>query len=92
LRKHRNVRVLLDEAISIDLDHRQLTLAEMGELSYDYLILATGSRHSYFGHEEWEALAPGLKSVDDALEIRRRILLAFEAAEREEDPAYVRPG
>jgi NADH:ubiquinone reductase (H+-translocating) len=92
LRKHRNVRVLLDEAISIDLDHKQLTLAEMGELSYDYLILATGSRHSYFGHEEWEALAPGLKSVDDALEIRRRILLAFEAAEREEDPAYVRPG
>ncbi|MDQ6674868.1 MAG: NAD(P)/FAD-dependent oxidoreductase [Chloroflexota bacterium] len=86
LRKYRNVRVLLDEAISIDLTQKQLTLGEVGELSYDYLIVATGSRHSYFGHEEWEALAPGLKSVDDALEIRRRILLAFEAAEREDDP------
>ena len=54
--------------------------------SYDYLIVATGARHSYFGHDEWEPLAPGLKSLEDALEIRRRVLLAFERAEREPDP------
>ena len=57
-----------------------------GRLAYDYLVLATGARHAYFGHEEWEPVAPGLKSLEDALEIRRRILLAFERAERETDP------
>ncbi len=57
------------------------------EIAYDYLIVATGSRHSYFGHDEWEKLAPGLKSLEDAIEIRRRILMAFEFAEKTEDPA-----
>jgi NADH dehydrogenase len=69
----------------VDLANRRVVLAD-GDLRYDYLILATGARHSYFGHEEWETLAPGLKSLEDALEIRKRILFAFEAAEREEDP------
>ena len=86
LRKHRNVRVLQAEVTGIDLAARQVTLAD-GTLPYDYLILATGARHSYFGHDEWAPLAPGLKSLDDALEIRRRILSAFEAAERATDPA-----
>ena len=86
LRKHRNVRVLLAEATSVDLANRRVVLAD-GELRYDYLILAPGAGHSYFGHEEWAPLAPGLKSLEDALEIRRRIFFAFEAAEREEDPA-----
>ena len=58
----------------------------MVAISYDYLILATGVRHSYFGHDEWEPLAPGLKSLEDAEEIRRRVLLSFERAERESDP------
>jgi NADH:ubiquinone reductase (H+-translocating) len=86
LRKHRNVRVLQAEVTGIDLAVRQVQLAD-GTLPYDYLILATGARHSYFGHDEWAPLAPGLKSLDDALEIRRRILSAFEAAERATDPA-----
>jgi NADH dehydrogenase len=85
LRNQRNVRVLLGEATSVDLANRRVVLAD-GDLRYDYLVLAVGARHSYFGHEEWEPLAPGLKSLDDALEMRRRILFAFEAAEREEDP------
>ena len=63
-----------------------MLLADGGRLHYDYLIVATGARHSYFGHDEWEPLAPGLKSLEDALEIRRRVLLAFEQAERETDP------
>ncbi|HEY8490031.1 MAG TPA: NAD(P)/FAD-dependent oxidoreductase [Dehalococcoidia bacterium] len=86
LRRHRNVRVLLAEVTAVDTAGRRVILAG-GELPYDYLILAPGARHSYFGHEEWEPLAPGLKSLEDALEIRRRILLAFEEAERTEDPA-----
>ena len=65
---------------------REVRLADGGSLEYDYLIVATGARHSYFGHDEWEPLAPGLKSLEDALEIRRRVLLAFERAEREPDP------
>jgi NADH:ubiquinone reductase (H+-translocating) len=87
LRRYPNVHVLLGEVASIDLAKRSAKLSDGAELSYDYLVLATGARHSYFGHPEWEALAPGLKSLADALEMRRRILLAFELAEREPDPA-----
>jgi NADH:ubiquinone reductase (H+-translocating) len=86
VRKHRNVTVLLAEAVRIDAPARRVILAD-GEIAYDYLILATGATHSYFGHDEWERFAPGLKSLEDALVIRRRLLLAFERAERETDPA-----
>jgi NADH dehydrogenase len=82
-----NVRVLLAEAASIDLAGRQVRLSEGPAIGYDYLIVATGSSHSYFGHDEWARHAPGLKTLEDALEIRRRILLAFERAERETDAA-----
>jgi NADH dehydrogenase len=82
LRRHRNVTVLLAEAARIDAAGRTVILTD-GEMAYDYLILATGATHSYFGHDEWERFAPGLKSLEDALEIRRRMLLAFERAERE---------
>jgi NADH:ubiquinone reductase (H+-translocating) len=85
LRRQRNVRVLLAAATAIDPATRTVTLNE-GSITYDYLIVATGATHAYFGHPEWEAFAPGLKSLDDALEIRRRMLLAYEIAEREEDP------
>jgi NADH dehydrogenase len=87
LRGHRNVHVLLGEVTNIDTEQRRVRLNDGAELSYDYLVLATGARHSYFGHPEWEELAPGLKTLADALEMRRRILLAFEMAERETDPA-----
>lgn len=86
LKRNRNIRVLLGEATGVDLDHRVVRLAD-GELAYDALIVATGASHTYFGHDEWAAVAPGLKTLDDALEIRRRILSAFEAAERATDPA-----
>lgn len=86
LRKQRNVTVLLAEATGVDFERRTVQLTD-GELTYDYLILATGGRTSYFGHDEWEKFAPGLKDLDDAVEIRRRVLLAFEAAEKESDPA-----
>jgi len=82
LRGRRNVDVILGDVTGIDLAARTARLADR-LLPYDYLIVATGARHSYFGHPEWEALAPGLKTVEDALEIRRRILLAFEFAERD---------
>jgi len=82
LRRQENARVLLAEAISVHLPAHNLALTD-GTIPYDYLILATGARHAYFGHDEWEENAPGLKSLEDALEIRRRILLAFERAERE---------
>ncbi|HXH94329.1 MAG TPA: NAD(P)/FAD-dependent oxidoreductase [Thermoanaerobaculia bacterium] len=85
LRKQENVGVILGDATSIDLDRKLIQLAD-GELAYDILIIATGATHSYFGHAEWEENAPGLKTIEDALEIRRRVLLAFEAAEREDDP------
>jgi NADH:ubiquinone reductase (H+-translocating) len=84
LRKQKNARVLLGEAVSVDTRARNLHLKDES-LAYDYLILATGARHAYFGHDEWEFWAPGLKNLEDALEIRRRILLAFEKAERESD-------
>src|SRR6202140_3925340 len=78
-------RALAGEAVSVDTAKRIVWLRD-GQLVYDFLILATGATHSYFGHEEWERFAPGLKTVEDALEIRRRMLLAYEAAERETDP------
>ncbi|HEY7511160.1 MAG TPA: NAD(P)/FAD-dependent oxidoreductase [Vicinamibacteria bacterium] len=84
LRKEGNVTVLLAEATGVNVAERRLGLAD-GELAYDYLIVATGATHSYFGHHEWERFAPGLKSLEDALLIRRRLLLAFERAERETD-------
>jgi NADH dehydrogenase len=86
LRNYRNVEVLLAEVEHVDVERRRVTLDDGTLLHYDYLVLATGARHSYFGHPEWEARAPGLKSLADAIEIRRRIFLAFELAEREEDP------
>ncbi|MBW3552148.1 MAG: NAD(P)/FAD-dependent oxidoreductase [Gemmatimonadetes bacterium] len=86
LKRVRNVQVWLGEAIGVDVENRVVELKD-GRLEYDYLVVATGVTHAYFGHEEWAGRAPGLKTVDDALEIRRRFLLAFEAAEREADPA-----
>ncbi|MBV9324275.1 MAG: NAD(P)/FAD-dependent oxidoreductase [Chloroflexi bacterium] len=87
LRKYRNVEVILAEVTRIDVDHHSVTLDDGTELHYDYLVLSTGARHSYFAHPKWESTAPGLKSLADALEIRRRIFLAFERAEREPDAA-----
>ena len=87
LRDAPRVRVLLAEAQAVDPAARRVTLDAGDALAYDALIVAAGARHSYFGHDEWEALAPGLKTLEDALEIRRRLLLAFEAAERAEDGA-----
>ena len=84
LRKQENAEVILGEAERIDV-HRKKVITADGELDYDFLIVAAGARHSYFGHEKWEKFAPGLKSLDDALEIRRRMLLAFEIAEKTDD-------
>jgi NADH dehydrogenase len=89
LKRQRNTRVLLAEAIDIDLAQRHVRLSD-GEIGYDTLIVATGARHHYFGHPEWESAAPGLKTIEDATEIRRRVLLAYETAEREPDPALRR--
>jgi NADH:quinone reductase (non-electrogenic) len=86
LRKRRNTTVILGEATGIDLERRQVVLSDGGPIDYDTLIVATGARHSYFDHPEWAPIAPGLKTIEDATEIRRRILIAFEAAEREADP------
>jgi NADH dehydrogenase len=85
LRHIRNARVLLANATRIDVDARRIELADGGSLDYDWLIVATGSKHAYFGHGDWEPNAPGLKTLEDAIAIRRRILIAFERAEREED-------
>ena len=87
LRRQKNTRVLLAEVASIETAARKVLLADGGELGYDYLLVATGAQHSYFGHDDWEPFAPGLKNLEDALEMRRRILLAFERAEREPDEA-----
>ena len=88
LRRDKNISVLLGEVISVDVERRRLLLAGTpSTLDYDYLILAPGSRHSYFGRNEWEKFAPGLKSVEDATEMRGRFLMAFERAEATEDPA-----
>ncbi len=86
LSKCRNLEVVLSEVRSIDVAARKVMTTD-SEFSYDYLVLATGARHSYFGHDEWERLAPGLKSLEDAVEIRRRILMAFEYAEKITDEA-----
>ena len=85
LRGCRNARVLLAEATDIDARGRRVVLTT-GELPYDFLVVATGARHHYFGNEHWEAYAPGLKTIEDATEMRSRILFAFEGAEREADP------
>ena len=87
LRKRKNTTVLLGEAVALDPVKRNVVLSDGGPITYDSLIVATGAHFSYFGHDDWARHAQGLKSVDDALEIRRRILIAFEAAEREADPA-----
>ena len=86
LARQRNTTVLFGEARALDVSHRLVRLENGDELAYDYLILAPGTTHSYFGHDEWAAHAPGLKTLEDALEIRRRVLTAFERAERESDP------
>lgn len=83
LRRFENVEVLLGEVVGFELDQRRVQLKDGGRLEYDYLIVAAGAQHSYFGHGEWEPLAPGLKTIEDALEIRRRVLLAYEMAERQ---------
>ena len=82
LRSHKNVEVLMAEVTGFDLDRRRVETKESA-LPYDYLIVAAGASHAYFGHDEWEPYAPGLKTIEDALEIRRRVLLAFELAERQ---------
>jgi NADH:quinone reductase (non-electrogenic) len=86
LRRQRNATVLLADATGVDLRHQRLILGD-GEMPYDFLVLAAGATHSYFGHEEWSRHAPGLKTLNDAIDIRRRVLLAFEEAERETDEA-----
>ena len=83
LRHQRNAQVLMDEVTGIDAAARHIELASGASLDYDYLVLAAGATHSYFGHDQWEPFAPGLKSIEDATEIRRRVLLAFELAERQ---------
>jgi NADH dehydrogenase len=83
LRHQTNTEVLMDEVTSIDVQGRNVGLASGAQLAYDYLVLATGATHSYFGKNEWAPLAPGLKTIEDATEIRRRVLLAFELAERQ---------
>jgi NADH:ubiquinone reductase (H+-translocating) len=88
LKSQRNVRVLLAEATAIDVANHRVELSD-GAVDYDTLVVATGSSHQYFGHDEWEQHAPGLKTIEDATDMRRRILLAFEMAEREPDPAKV---
>ena len=83
LRHKHNVEVLMDEAIGFDLTKQTVQLRSSAEIPFDYLIIATGSTHSYFGHDDWAKVAPGLKTVEDATEMRRRIMLAYELAERE---------
>ncbi len=90
-RKAQNVEVLMDEVTGIDANAHSVRLRSGTTMTYDYLVLAPGSTHSYFGHEEWATLAPGLKTVEDATEIRRRVLLAFELAERQMDEHGTHP-
>jgi len=89
LKRHKNTRVLLAEATRIDSGNRRVILSD-GSVEYDSLIVSTGSSHQYFGHDQWEQFAPGLKTIEDATDMRRRILLAFETAERESDPEKLR--
>ena len=86
VRSQRNTEVLLGEAVTVDPGRKIVSLADGADIGYDWLVLAPGTRHSYYSHPEWEPLAPGLKTLEDAQEIRRRVLLAFELAERETDP------
>ena len=83
VRDHRNIGVLMDEVVGFEVTQQRVLLKSGAQLEYDYLVIATGSTHSYFGKEEWAAIAPGLKTLEDAVEIRRRVLLAFELAERQ---------
>jgi NADH dehydrogenase len=85
LRHCKNTRVILGEAVGLDPAARRITLSDEGTVDYDTLVVATGARHAYFGHDEWAELAPGLKTIEDATDMRRRILIAYEAAEREAD-------
>lgn len=87
LRDRRGVEVILGEVAGVDLDRRRVRLADGAEVPYEFLVVAAGATHSYFGNDHWAPFAPGLKTIEDALEIRRRILTAFERAEREPDPA-----
>src|SRR5882757_916117 len=82
LRGQHNVEVLMGEVQDFDLNRKVIKLPDL-EIPYDYLIVATGASHAYFGHDDWEPMAPGLKTIEDAIEIRRRVFLAFELAERE---------
>src|SRR5579875_4184724 len=88
LKREKNVNVVMAEVTGIDLE-RQCVRTERGEISYDYLVVATGAKHSYFGHDEWEPYAPGLKSVTDATFLRAKILMSFEQAEMETDPERI---
>jgi NADH:ubiquinone reductase (H+-translocating) len=90
LRNQDNARVLLADVTKVDLTARRIEMRECPPLDYEFLVVATGAQTSYFGHDDWVRVAPGLKDLDDAVEIRRRVLLAFEAAEREADPALRR--
>jgi NADH dehydrogenase len=83
LKRYQNIQVVMDEVLRIDSTRRQVSMASGSTMGYDYLMVATGATHSYFGHEDWEEFAPGLKTIEDATEIRRRVLLAFELAERQ---------
>ena len=87
LRSDKNIEVLMSEVVGFDLEGRFVETPD-ARIPYDYLIVAAGAGHSYFGHDEWEAFAPGLKTIEDALEIRRRVLLAFELAERQAAVSY----
>src|SRR6266568_202136 len=86
LKRQTNTRVLLGEVTNIDVAGKRVMLREGEPIAYDFLIVAAGARHHYFGRPDWEQFAPGLKTIEDATEIRRRVLLAFERAERANDP------
>src|SRR5665213_2142776 len=90
LRGYRDTFVLLDEAVGLDAENRRVVLAREAPLAYTHLIVATGASNHYFGHDEWQKIAPGLKSIEDATTMRHKILAAFESAEREPDPAIRR--
>jgi NADH dehydrogenase len=90
LRRQENARVLLDEVTGIDLGACRIATRACGQMEFDFLVLAPGATNAYFGHDDWASAAPGLKTLDDAVEIRRRVLVAFEAAERESDPIVQR--